>query len=98
MKPNEIADIVYKLNCELYDKLEGNDAFVKTQFIYTTDGFVDIIEVADICIWNNEDDQRITDEDENYEDLKFFLKKEYNKLMYEGYNLRFDLGESVEIA
>ena len=84
MKPNEIVEIVHALNCELWDNLKSPDDFVKAEFAYTTNGFVDIIKVADTCIWNGDDDTRyFNDETEEYEDLETFLKKEYNKLIKE---------------
>ena len=84
MKPNEIAEIVGNLNGELWANLKSPDDFVKAEFVYTTNGFVDIIKVADIHIWNSDDDLRYWDSDtEEYEDLETFLKKEYNKLIKE---------------
>lgn len=84
MKPTEIIEIIYRLNCELWDNLKSPDDFVKAEFVYTTNGFVDIIKVADIHIWNSDDDLRYWDSDtEEYEDLEIFLKKEYNKLIKE---------------
>ena len=51
MKPNEIVEIVGNLNGELWNNLKSLDDFVKAPFIYTTDGFVDIIKVADVRLW-----------------------------------------------
>ena len=48
MEPNEIVKIIGDLNGELWDNLKSTDDFVKAPFIYTTDGFVDIIKVADV--------------------------------------------------
>lgn len=84
MKPNEIIDVVHALNYELWDNLKSIDDFVKVEFNYLTNGYVDVVKVADIHIWNSDDDPRKQDEEtEEYEDLETFLKKEYNKLLKE---------------
>lgn len=82
MKPNEIVEIVGNLNGELWNNLKSLDDFVKAEFVYTTNGIVDVVKVADIHIWNSDDDPRHWNEEtEEYEDLETFLKKEYNKLL-----------------
>ena len=79
MEPNEIVKIVGDLNGELWDNLKSTDDFVKAPFIYTTDGFVDIIKVADVHLWDSDNEPRLWNEvKEEYEDLETFLKKEYS--------------------
>ena len=79
MEPNEIVKIVGDLNGELWDNLKSTDDFVKAPFIYATDGFVDIIKVADVHLWDSDNEPRLWNEvKEEYEDLETFLKKEYN--------------------
>ena len=79
MEPNEIVKIVSSLYGELWDNLKSPDDFVKAPFIYTTNGFVDIIKVADVHLWNSDDEPRLWDEEKGeYEDLETFLKKEYS--------------------
>ena len=79
MEPNEIVKIVSSLNGELWDNLKSPDDFVKAPFIYTTNGFVDIIKVADVHLWDNDNEPRLLDgEKGEYEDLETFLKKEYS--------------------
>ena len=79
MEPNEIVEIVSHLNYELWGNLKSPDDFVKAPFIYTTDGSIDIIKVADVCLWSSDNEPRLRDEEKcEYEDLETFLKKEYS--------------------
>ena len=88
MQPNDIVNIISNLNYNLWENLKTPDDFVKTEFVYSTNGSVDVVKVADTVLWDSDNDTK-----DLYEDLETFLKKEYNKLMHEGYTSMFDLEE-----
>lgn len=68
--------IINELNQELYEKVGE----IGRDFNYSTNGYVDIVYFGEIMIWNSEIDGREWVEDKNdYEPLKPFIKRMYNK-------------------
>ena len=50
MQPNDIVNIISDLNYNLWENLKTPDDFVKTEFVYSTNGSVDVVKVADTVI------------------------------------------------
>jgi len=69
--------IVNELNEEIFQKL-GEE--LEANFVYSTDGFFEAINYAEIMIWNSEEDEREWDEEKNeYEPFKPFIKRIFNE-------------------
>jgi hypothetical protein len=80
MKPQEIIDVIDKINQDLNEQLEENGMIFTLS--YSTNGYVDIIEFLDNVIWNSEDDCRDwIDEGYTQEDLETYIRREINKLV-----------------
>lgn len=75
MKPNEIVDIVEKLNGNLYDSCPYLVENYGLCFTYKNIGWVDFVDFLDMQIWNSDCDPRDYDEDrDEYEDLEGYLR------------------------
>ena len=72
-------EIIQELNQEIFDKY-GDDSVHEILFTLETDGFNYQVKINGMLLWTDSDDERewIEDEDD-YEPLLPFLKKEYNK-------------------
>lgn len=82
MKPNEIVELVEKLNYELYDKAHNLVVEGGLCFVYKSVGYSDYVAVLDFCLWSSENDTRDYDEEtDEYEDLEVCLRREFNKLV-----------------
>lgn len=82
MSPNAIVDIVTQLNEQLYD----SNPELGTQgicFSYHTDGYSECVGILDVCLWDSDNDERKTTESGDYEDLEDYLRREFNKLIYD---------------
>ena len=67
--------LINELNEELYERV-GETEF---DFNYSTNGYVDIINMGNIMLWNSENDEREYIEDKNdYEPMKPFIKRMLN--------------------
>ncbi len=99
LKPYDFAKIVETLNEEIDDKffdknLHEEELTGYIYFDYRTNGEQHSISFMDACLWSSEDDLRecIDDEEDEYEPLEPFLRREANKLL----GLLKELGEFNE--
>jgi hypothetical protein len=68
----EIIEAVRELNAEIYEKSK----LEYVNFYAKTDGQTWIVMFADVCLWNDDDDDRGQDpETEEYEPLVPFLRR-----------------------
>ena len=82
----DYTEIVSELNGELYDRFGETEL----SFIYVTNGYCEYISFGETIIWNSEDDGRLWIEDENdYEPLIPFVKRNFNEWADKLYSLKF---------
>jgi hypothetical protein len=82
------VEIVKELNEELFNKC-GDSIY---EFSYETNGDIHIIYINGLLHWNSDEDDRKWNENrDEYEDLKNYLKKEFNKSIKELQKLKFEL-------
>ena len=73
------VETVQMLNQEIVDRF--GDVTDEILFTLETDGYNANIKVNNNTLWSNTDEEREwIEEDDDYEDLCSFLKKQYNKL------------------
>jgi len=78
---NEVFDIVYKLNQEIYDSLFETCGEIFPVFELHTDGDIIIIVVGSYQLWNSEDDERKYIDEDEYESLEQYLRREVQKII-----------------
>ena len=82
-----IEKIIYELNNQIDDYNSGelkirNGFELIDNFSYETMGYYSCIKFGDVILWDSENEPREYNEDNNeYEDLLTFIKKEFNKYL-----------------
>ena len=86
MENTNFIEIIKELNIILYEQFDETEV----TFEYRTNGFVDIITLAGIDIWDSEHDDREWNEEVNdYEPFLPFIKREFNKRIDKLNSLKF---------
>ena len=93
-KETDYIEIINNLNEWVNDK-QGDDCILN--FSYTTNGWYHSIEWDRLMLWNTEEDGRKWNEDEDdYEDLERYLKKEFNNHIDTLNTLRFKINQNKD--
>ena len=80
---NEVFDVVYKLNQEIYESLFETCGEIYPVFELHTDGNIILILIGSHQLWNSEDDEReyIDEDKDEYEPLEQYLRREVQKII-----------------
>jgi len=81
-----IANIVSELNQELYDRFGE----VESAFMYSTNGYAEVVSFNESVIWCSEmDDREFNEEKNGYEPFEPFIKRQFNEYVDKLSKLKF---------
>ena len=89
MSLNEIGDVIWLLNGEVYDQCGVTEAY----FEVCSDGDVILVHFCGQKLWNSDDDGRLDAGDDVKEPLGIYLRREAQKMIDCFKKLNFNSGE-----